>query len=59
MANNCKRPDLSTFLIHLTNGDSEREAFDNLKSIIKSKTLLKSKYKISGQHTVCFTETPI
>lgn len=59
MSNHCKRPDLSTFLIHLTKGDSDEVAFDNLKSIIRNKTLFQSSYLVGGKNVVCFTETPV
>lgn len=59
MSDNCNRPDLSTFLIHLTKGSDEETAFNNLKSIIRGKTLLKSYYTVDDKKVVCFTETPI
>lgn len=55
----CARPDLSTFLVHLTKGENENAAFENLKSIIREKTLRQSNYRIGDENIVCFTETPI
>lgn len=56
---NCKRPDLSTFLIHLTKADNDEIAFGNLKSIIRQRSILQSLYKLGSENVVCFTETPI
>lgn len=56
---NCKRPDLSTYLIHLTKAEDDEKAFQNLKSIIRNRTLLQSSYQIGGRHVVCLTETPV
>jgi len=55
----CSRPDLSTFLVHLTRGTDDEAAFQKLKSIIKSKQLNQSAYKVGNEHVVCFTETPV
>jgi hypothetical protein len=59
LSNNCKRPDLSTFLIHLTRGETDEVAFKTLKSIIRSKILFQSQYKVGNENVVCFTETPV
>jgi len=59
MTNDCRRPDLSTFLIHLTKGINDEIAFDNLKSIIRDKQLNQSLYKVGNKHVVSLTETPI
>lgn len=56
-----KRPDISDKLIHFTKGNSEEDAFNNLKSIIYSGELKGNEGQyIRGKHScVCFTEAPL
>jgi hypothetical protein len=67
-----RRPDLSTFLVHLCRSTESRTAKEALISIIESQTVLartmfgqaKSFLESRGldlesQHCVCFTETPL
>lgn len=58
-----KRTDLSNYLIHFTKGSDENDvegAFQNLKSIIKSQTIVANDGDIRGKYKcVCFTEAPI
>jgi hypothetical protein len=54
------RDDLSTLLVHLTRGESERDAATNFVSILRGQSLRGSDKGIRGKHKViCFSETPI
>lgn len=54
------RPDISNKLVHFTSGDTERAAFDRLRSIIKEGQVNGSDAKIRQGHVcVCFTEAPL
>lgn len=55
-----KRSDISNYLVHFTKGNSEYEAFENLRSIIKSYSLIGNNGMIKGGHKcVCFSEAPL
>ncbi len=54
------RPDLSDKLIHFTCGETNEEAFSNLCSIIKGRSIRGHSNKIKGLFTcICFTEAPL
>lgn len=54
------RADISGQVIHFTKGDSEREAFDTLRNILRDGCLKPSGKKIKGRYPcVCFTEAPL
>ena len=61
-----RRPDLSTFLVHLTRDKDDRFASDNLVNILSHRRLQavtkmgKAKdHDVPNQEVVCFTETPL
>jgi hypothetical protein len=54
------RDDLSDRLVHLTKGQSEKEAAQNFLNIVRTKTLRGGTgYMKGGFRCVCFTEAPI
>lgn len=55
----CARPDLSTTLIHFTGrNQSEEEAFESLKSILREKRLDRCNWPVYNNKVTCFTEAP-
>jgi hypothetical protein len=54
------RSDISTKVIHFTKGDDDRQAFNNLLSIIDKGRIVPGTGMIKGKYScVCFTEAPL